>query len=309
MKTVLITGGAGFIGSHFCEFLLEKEYKVICVDNLITGNEKNIAHLKTNKNFVWKKHDVTKPLQIKEEINYVLNLACPASPIDYQKIPIETLDVGALGTKNLLELAKEKNAVFLLASTSEVYGDPSISPQPETYWGNVNSIGPRSCYDESKRFAEAITMAYRRVYNLNTKIVRIFNTYGSRMRKNDGRVVPAFITQALENKPLTMFGNGLQTRSFCYVDDLIQGIYLLMLSDITEPVNIGNPYEFTMMELAKKVIALTESKSTIVFEPLPEDDPKQRKPDITKARTLLKWEPKIQLDEGLRKTIAWFKSH
>ena len=308
MKTVLVAGGAGFLGSHFCEFLLKKEYKVICVDNLITGNEKNIAHLQQNPNFMWKKQDITKKFEINEHIDFILNLASPASPIDYQKIPIETLDVGAIGTKNLLELAKEKNAVFLLASTSEVYGDPTESPQRETYWGNVNSIGPRSCYDEAKRFAEALTMAYHRVHKVNTKIVRIFNTYGPRMRQNDGRVVPAFLSQALNNQPITVFGNGSQTRSFCYVDDLIEGIYLLMLSQTNEPVNIGNPNEFTVLELAKKVITLTGSTSTIIFEPLPIDDPKQRRPDITKAKTILHWEPKIELEEGLQKTIEWFRA-
>lgn len=307
MKTVLVAGGAGFLGSHFCEFLLKKEYRVICVDNLITGNEKNIEHLKQHKNFVYKKQDIITQFQVEEPIDFILNLASPASPIDYQKIPIETLDVGAIGTKNLLELAKEKNAVFLLASTSEVYGDPTVSPQKEAYWGNVNSIGPRSCYDEAKRFAEAITMAYHRVHKIRTRIVRIFNTYGPRMRNNDGRVVPTFLSQAVNNEPITIFGEGSQTRSFCYVDDLIEGIYLLMLSDTHEPVNIGNPNEFTIKELAKKVIALTNSRSKIIFKPLPQDDPKQRRPDITKAKTVLHWEPKIELDEGLKKMIEWLK--
>jgi dTDP-glucose 4,6-dehydratase len=309
MKTVLITGGAGFIGSHLCELFLVKGYNVICVDNFVTGSKINIAHLSKNPLFKCIEQDVSKQLKIEGTVDYVLHLASAASPIDYQKIPLETLHAGSFGTYYALELAREKNAVFLLASTSEVYGDPAISPQPESYWGNVNPNGPRSCYDESKRYAEAETMAFHRVYNLNTKIVRIFNTYGPRMRKNDGRVVPAFITQALENKQLTMFGDGTQTRSFCYVEDLIGGIYALLLSDIHEPVNIGNPHEFTMKQLAEKVIRLTNSKSTITFCPLPQDDPKQRKPDITKARTLLKWEPKIQLDEGLKKTIEWFKSH
>lgn len=306
-RTCLVTGGAGFLGSHLCEFLLAKGYAVICLDNLITGNAQNIAHLQSNSAFTYILHDIIQPLSFSEDVDYILHFASPASPIDYQKIPVETLAVGAFGTKNLLELAKQKKAVFLLASTSEVYGDPLISPQPETYWGNVNPVGPRSCYDESKRFAEALTMAYHRVYGINTKIVRIFNTYGPRMRKNDGRVIPAFMTQALENKPLTIFGTGSQTRSFCYVDDLIKGIYTLLLSDLHEPVNIGNPHEFTILALTQKIIQLTGSKSTLAFHPLPQDDPKQRCPDITQAKTFLHWEPKIALDEGLQKIIAWFR--
>ncbi|MEK6867251.1 MAG: UDP-glucuronic acid decarboxylase family protein, partial [Nanoarchaeota archaeon] len=303
MKTCLVTGGAGFLGSHLCTFLLAKGYRVIAVDNCITGNRDNIEHLKNNPNFSFFEHDCTKPLRIEESIDYILNFASPASPIDYQKIPLETLFVGAYGTQHALDLAKQKNAVFLQASTSEVYGDPQISPQPATYWGNVNSIGPRSCYDEAKRYAEALVMAYHRKYNMNTKIVRIFNTYGPKMRINDGRVIPAFLSEALTGKPLTVFGDGKQTRSFCYVDDLIAGIYALLLSSEHEPVNIGNPYEFTMLELAEKILKMTGSKSPIVFHALPIDDPKQRRPDITKARTILHWEPKIMLDEGLERTI------
>src|SRR3989338_5262985 len=307
MKTCLVTGGAGFLGSHLCTFLIAKGYRVIAVDNCITGNQSNIAHLQHNPNFMFIEHDCIKPLEIKEPVQYVLNFASPASPIDYQQIPIETLFVGAYGTQHALDLAKEKSAVFLQASTSEVYGDPQISPQPEAYWGNVNSIGPRSCYDEAKRYAEALVMAYHRKYKMDTKIVRIFNTYGPRMRVKDGRVIPAFISEALEGKPLTVFGDGKQTRSFCYVDDLIAGIYALLLSSEHEPVNIGNPYEFTMLELAEKILKLTGSNSAIAFHPLPVDDPKQRRPDITKARTILSWEPKVMLDEGLERTIPWFR--
>lgn len=307
MKTCVVTGGAGFLGSHLCTFLLAKGYRIIAIDNCVTGNRRNIEHLKNNPNFSFFEHDCTKPLLIEKPVDYVLNFASPASPIDYQKIPIETLFVGSYGTEHALDLAKQKNAVFLQASTSEVYGDPHVSPQPETYWGNVNSIGPRSCYDESKRFAEALTMAYHRKYKMDTKIIRIFNTYGQRMRINDGRVIPAFLSEALTGKPLTVFGDGKQTRSFCYVDDLIVGIYALLLSSEHEPVNIGNPYEFTMLELAEKIIKMTGSKSTIVFHPLPVDDPKQRRPDITRARTILHWEPKIMLEEGLERTIPWFR--
>lgn len=306
MKTAVITGGAGFLGSHLCTFILAKGYRVIAIDNCITGNRKNIEHLKENPNFSFIEHDCTKPVVIEEPVHYVLNFASPASPIDYQKIPIETLFVGAYGTQHALDLAKQKNAVFLQASTSEVYGDPHISPQPETYWGNVNSIGPRSCYDEAKRYGEALVMVYHRKYKIDTKIVRIFNTYGPQMRLNDGRVIPTFIGEALKNKPITVFGDGTQTRSFCYVDDLIRGVYALLLSNINEPVNIGNPEEFTMIDAAKKIIAATKSTSTITFLPLPEDDPKQRCPDITRAKKQLNWQPQISLDEGLKKTIPWF---
>jgi dTDP-glucose 4,6-dehydratase len=309
MDTVLITGGAGFIGSHLCEFLIAKGYRVLCVDNFLTGSRKNIAQLEGNRNFRLIEHDITKPLEIDEEIHYVLHLASAASPVDYMKYPIQTLKVGSLGTHNALGIAKAKKAKFLLASTSEVYGDPLVHPQPESYWGNVNPIGPRGVYDEAKRFGEAITMAYRRVHNVDTKIARIFNTYGPRMRKKDGRVVPNFIMQAIENEPLTVYGDGSQTRSFCYITDLVDGIYRLMTSNVNEPVNIGNPDEYSILEFAKKIIALTGTKSKIAFEPLPVDDPKTRKPDITKARKLLKWEPKVNVDDGLKKTIEWFRKN
>jgi len=306
-KTLVITGGAGFIGSHLCDRLIEEGFKVICLDNLITGKLENIKHLLKNKNFRFAKHNVTKYIDIKGRVDYVLHFASPASPEDYLKFPIQTLKVGSLGTHNALGLAKEKKAKFMLASTSEVYGDPSVHPQPETYWGNVNSVGVRGCYDESKRFAEAITMAYHRVHKIDTKIIRIFNTYGPFMRLNDGRVVPNFIYQALNNKPLTVYGRGTQTRSFCYISDLIEGICKAMFSRLNEPINLGNPDEFTILELAKLIIELTNSKTKIVFKPLPEDDPKQRKPDIAKAKKNLNWQPKIELKEGLKKTIAWFR--
>lgn len=309
MDTVLITGGAGFIGSHLCDFLIAKGYKVICVDNFLTGSEKNIAQLKDNPNFKFIEHDITKPLEMKEDVHYVLHLASAASPVDYMKYPIQTLKVGSLGTHNALGIAKLKNAKFLLASTSEVYGDPLVHPQPESYWGNVNPIGPRGVYDEAKRFGEAITMAYHRYHALDTKIARIFNTYGERMRKKDGRVVPNFIMQALNNEPLTVYGDGSQTRSFCYITDLVEGLFKLMTSDANEPVNLGNPDEFTIIDFAKQVIAMTSTKSTVTYEPLPVDDPKTRKPDITKAKSLLKWEPKVPVDEGLKKTIKWFREN
>jgi len=307
-KVAVITGGAGFIGSHLCERLIREGFRVICLDNLITGNLKNIEGLVKNKNFKFIKHDVTKYINIEGKIDYVLHFASLASPVDYLKFPIQTLKVGSLGTHNALGLAKEKKAKFLLASTSEVYGDPLIHPQPESYWGHVNPVGVRGCYDESKRFAEAITMAYHRVHKIDTKIVRIFNTYGPRMRINDGRVVPNFIYQALHNKPITVYGKGKQTRSFCYITDLIEGIYRVMLQSINEPINLGNPKEFSILELAKIVIKLTGTKSKIVFKLLPEDDPRQRKPDITKAKKLLKWQPTIELKEGFKKTILWFSS-
>ena len=309
MKTVLITGGAGFIGSHFCEFLLGKNYKVISVDNLVTGDLKNIAHLRENPNFQLIHHDVSKHLVINEPLGFVLHFASPASPIDYQKIPIQTLKVGSLGTHNTLGLALAKKAKYLLASTSEVYGDPLVNPQPETYWGNGNPIGVRGCYDEAKRFSEALTMAYHRIHKLDTKIVRIFNTYGPKMRKADGRVVPNFINQALKNEPITVYGKGQQTRSFCYVSDLIEGIYKLMLSDLNDPVNIGNPEEHTILEFAEMIKEITKSKSKIIFESLPEDDPKQRCPDTSKAKGFLDWKPKVELKEGLRQTIEWFKKY
>jgi len=308
METILVTGGSGFIGSHLCDLLLNKGYRVIALDNLITGDLKNIEHLRNNENFSFIRHDVTNHIDIKEKVDYVLHLASPASPIDFTKIPIQIAKVGSLGTHNALGLAKKNNAVFLLASTSEVYGDPKIHPQPESYFGNVNPIGIRSCYDESKRFAEAITMAYHRKHNINTKIVRIFNTYGPRMRKDDGRVVPTFINQAINNQQITIFGSGKQTRSFCYVSDLINGIYKLMISDIHEPVNIGNQDEMTIIDFAKKILELTNSESEIIFRNLPEDDPKERQPDITKAKALLNWQPEITLDEGLKKTIEYFRN-
>lgn len=308
-KNIVVTGGAGFIGSHLCDRLIKDGFRVTCVDNLITGKVENIAHLLKNNSFIFLKHNVTKYIRIKEKVTCVLHFASPASPDDYLKFPIPTLKVGSLGTHNALGLAKDKKAKFLLASTSEVYGDPLVHPQPESYWGNVNCIGVRGCYDESKRFAEAITMAYRRMHNLDTRIVRIFNTYGPRMRVNDGRVVPNFISQALKNTALTVYGKGVQTRSFCYIDDLIEGIIRLMYSNIHEPVNIGNPHEFTVMELAKIVIRLTGIKSRIIFKPLPQDDPRQRCPDITRAKKLLGWQPKIALKEGLKRTIEGFRAY
>jgi len=306
---VLVTGGAGFIGSHLCDLLIKKGHYVICMDNFLSSRKENISHLEKNKNFELIVHDVTKPIKIGKKIDYVLHLASPASPVDFDKIPIQIAKVGSLGTHNMLGLAKLKNAKFLFASTSEVYGDPDINPQPESYWGNVNPIGVRSCYDESKRFGEAITMAYHRKHKIDTKIVRIFNTYGPRMRADDGRAVPTFISQALKGEDITIFGDGKQTRSFCYVSDEIDGIYKLMGSKINEPVNIGNPDEFTILELAEKIVKLTGSKSKIVFKKLPQDDPKQRRPDITKAKKELKWNPSIRVDEGLKKTIEWFKQY
>lgn len=300
---ILLTGGAGFIGSHLCDFLMAKGNKVICLDNLITGKMENVSHLLSNPNFKFIRHDVTTYIDIDEPIDYVLHFASPASPVDYQKYPIQTLKVGSLGTHNALGLAKAKGAKFLLASTSEVYGDPTVNPQPETYWGNVNSIGPRGVYDESKRFAEAITMAYHNVHKLDTKIARIFNTYGPRMRQDDGRAIPNFIIQALADMPLTVYGNGTQTRSFCYIDDMVDGLYKLMLSDVNEPINLGNPDEVAILEVAKQVISLTGSKSKIEFKPLPLDDPTVRCPDITKAKNFLSWEPKILLTEGLKLTL------
>ena len=309
MKTVLITGGAGFIGGHLCELLLNKGFRVICMDNLITGDKRNIEHLKADKNFKFINHDVSKHITVDEGIDYVLHFASPASPVDYQKIPIQTLKAGSLGTHNTLGLALAKKAKYLLASTSEVYGDPLVNPQPESYWGNVNPVGPRGCYDEAKRFAEALVMAYHRIHKIDISIVRIFNTYGPRMRKDDGRVVPNFINQALGNKPLTIYGDGKQTRSFCYVTDLIDGIYKLMMSKINEPVNLGNPDEYNMLEFAETINKLTKSSSKIVFEELPIDDPHVRCPDISKARKELKWEPEIGLEEGLAKTIDWFREN
>jgi dTDP-glucose 4,6-dehydratase len=306
-KVAVITGGAGFIGSHLCDRLIERDFKVICLDNLITGTLKNIKHLFKDKNFDFKKHNITKYIKIKGRVDYVLHFASPASPVDYLNYPIQTLKVGSLGTHNALGLAKIKKAKFMLASTSEIYGDPLVHPQPESYWGHVNPIGARGCYDEAKRFAEAITMAYHRVHKIDTKIARIFNTYGERMRINDGRVIPNFIYQALHHKPLTIYGKGTQTRSFCYIDDLVEAIFKLMYVNLNEPINLGNPKEFSILELAKLVVKLTGAKTKFIFKPLPENDPRQRQPDIAKAKRMLKWQPKIGLKEGLKRTIEWFR--
>jgi len=305
---VIVTGGAGFIGSHLCDYLLDNGHEAICIDNLLTGSEENISHLLKNENFEFINHDVTEFIRVDGDLDYILHFASPASPIDYLELPIQTLKVGSLGTHNALGLAKAKNAKFLLASTSEVYGDPLVHPQPESYWGNVNPTGPRGVYDEAKRFAEALTLAYHRTHGIDTRIARIFNTFGPRMRMKDGRVVPNFITQALTKKPLTVYGDGSQTRSFCYISDMVEGIYKLMLSNETEPVNIGNPEEMSIIDFANKINELTGAESEIVFEDLPVDDPKTRQPDITKAKSVLGWEPKVGLDEGLEKTIDWFKT-
>jgi dTDP-glucose 4,6-dehydratase len=306
-KRVVITGAAGFIGSHLAETLLDRNYSVVGIDNLLTGDTANVSHL-VNRDFMFIKHDVTNYIYIDGPVDYVLHWASPASPIDYLELPIPTLKVGALGTHKALGLAKAKGARFVLASTSEVYGDPLEHPQKETYWGNVNPVGPRGVYDEAKRFAEAMTMAYHRYHGLDTKIVRIFNTYGPRMRLNDGRAVPAFMSQVLRNQDVTVFGDGSQTRSFTYITDLVDGIIKLMLSSESDPVNIGNPVEMTIKQIAETIIKMTGSTSTIVYRPLPTDDPKQRRPDITRARTLLGWEPKVQLEEGLIKTIEYFRT-
>ena len=306
-STSVVTGAAGFLGSHLTDLLLARGHRVIGIDNFITGSVDNIAHLAGRRNFRFIEQDVTEFLFLHDAVDYVWHFASPASPVDYLEFPIQTLKVGSLGTHKALGLAKNKNARFLLASTSEIYGDPLVHPQTEEYWGNVNTIGPRGCYDEAKRFAEAMTMAYHREHGVATRIVRIFNTYGPRMRLHDGRVVPAFVSQALTNKPLTIFGQGTQTRSFCYVSDLIEGIYRLMLSRHALPVNIGNPTELTMRQFAEEILKTTKSRSRIVFKPLPQDDPKQRRPDITKARKILKWEPRVPLAAGLKKTIAYFR--
>ena len=305
--TSVVTGGAGFLGSHLSDLLLARGHKVIALDNFVTGSVDNIAHLGGRPDFKFIQQDVTEYIFLEGPVDYVWHFASPASPIDYLELPIQTLKVGSLGTHKALGLAKHKGARFLMASTSEIYGDPLVHPQTEEYWGNVNTIGPRGCYDESKRFAEAMTMAYHREHGVETRIVRIFNTYGPRMRLNDGRVVPAFISQALRNRPITVFGDGRQTRSFCYCSDLIEGIYRLMMSNTPLPVNIGNPREMTMLEFAEKIVAATGSKSKIVFRPLPQDDPRQRQPDIKRARTLLQWEPVVPLEKGLRQTIAYFR--
>lgn len=306
-ERVLIDGGAGFLGSHLCRRMLARGYEVICVDNLITGKTSNLQSLDEHPRFTFMRHDATKPMTIEGPLHDVWHFASPASPTDYNRYPIQTLKVGALGTHNALGLSKEKGAAFLLASTSEVYGDPLVNPQPETYWGNVNPIGPRGVYDEAKRFAEAMTMAYHRVHDLKTHIVRIFNTYGPHMRPDDGRAIPTFIVQALRGERLTVHGGGLQTRSFCYVDDLMDGLEQLMASDIADPVNLGNPEEHTIIEVAKLIIELTGSRSQIGYHPLPIDDPRTRCPDIARAKTLLKWQPRIGLVDGLQKTIEWFR--
>jgi dTDP-glucose 4,6-dehydratase len=305
----VVTGGAGFLGSHLVDLLLDRGHRVVVLDNLVTGSLENIAHRAGNPDFRFIKQDVTEYLFLDGPVDYVWHFASPASPVDYLELPIQTLKVGSLGTHKALGLAKYKGARFLLASTSEVYGDPAVHPQPESYWGHVNPVGPRGCYDEAKRFAEALTMAYQREHGLETRIVRIFNTYGPRMRMRDGRVVPSFVTAALANKPITVYGDGRQTRSFCYCSDLIEGIYRLMQSDSHLPTNIGNDSELTMLEFAKAIIQATGSRSRIVHRPLPEDDPKQRRPDITRAQKLLGWSPKVPLVDGLQKTIGWFREH
>lgn len=307
MTTSVVTGGAGFLGSHLCERLLQEGHRVICVDNLITGKRRNLGRFFERDDFRFIEHDVSKPLWLDEPVDHVLHFASPASPIDYLELPIQTLKVGSLGTHNMLGLAKAKEARYLLASTSEVYGDPLVHPQPEDYWGNVNPIGPRGVYDEAKRFAEAMTMAYHRYHGLDVRIVRIFNTFGPRMRRRDGRVVPAFIQQALEGRDLTVFGDGSQTRSFCYVLDLVEGIWRLLRSDEVEPVNLGNPQEMTILEFAETIVRLTGSSSRLAHHPLPEDDPKVRQPDITRARERLGWEPRMSLENGLVKTIEYFR--
>jgi dTDP-glucose 4,6-dehydratase len=305
--TSVVTGGAGFLGSHLVDLLLERGHQVIAIDNFVTGSVENIAHHAGNRRFKFIEQDVTEYLFLDVPVNYVWHFASPASPVDYLELPIQTLKVGSLGTHKALGLAKIKGARFLIASTSEIYGDPLVHPQTEEYWGNVNPIGPRGCYDEAKRFAEALTMAYHQEHAVETRIVRIFNTYGPRMRLNDGRVVPAFISQALQNQPLTVFGDGSQTRSFCFCSDLIKGIYSLMMSEVTEPVNIGNPAELTVLDFAREIIRLTGSRSRAIHCPLPKDDPRQRRPDISRARSLLKWEPRVSLTDGLNLTIPYFR--
>ncbi len=307
-KRVLITGGAGFLGSHLCDRFIKEGYHVIAMDNLITGDLRNIEHLFKLEDFEFYHHDVSKFVHVSGNLHYILHFASPASPIDYLKIPIQTLKVGSLGTHNLLGLAKAKEARIIIASTSEVYGDPTVHPQPEEYYGNVNTVGPRGVYDEAKRFQEAITMAYHTYHNLETRIVRIFNTYGPRMRLNDGRVLPAFIGQALRGEDLTIFGDGSQTRSFCYVDDLVEGIYRLLMSNYVQPMNIGNPSEITIRDFAEEIVKLTGTKQKVIFQDLPKDDPKQRQPDIQKAREILGWEPKVSREEGLKITYEYFKS-
>ncbi len=308
MKKVLITGGAGFLGSHLCEYFTKKDYHVICMDNLLTGDIRNIEHLLPMRNFEFHHHDVSKYVHVPGHLDYILHFASPASPIDYLKMPIQTMKVGSLGTLNLLGLAKAKGARMLVASTSEIYGDPLVHPQPEEYWGNVNTVGPRGVYDEAKRFLEALTMAYHTFHGVETRIVRIFNTYGPRMRLNDGRALPAFMSQALKGEDITVFGDGSQTRSFCYVNDLVEGIYRLLLSNYSQPVNIGNPIEITIKEFAEEIVQLIGSKSRIIYLDLPKDDPKVRQPDISKAKEILNWEPLVSRSEGLKITLDYFKS-
>jgi dTDP-glucose 4,6-dehydratase len=305
-KTALVTGGAGFIGSHICDYLVEKDFKVICVDNLITGSLKNIEHI-TSSQFVYLNYDITQYIDIKEKLDYIFHFASPASPLDYLQLPIQTLKVGSIGTHNILGLAKAKRAKMILASTSEVYGDPKVHPQTEEYWGNVNPVGPRGVYDEAKRFSEALTMAYHRQQGLDTYIVRIFNTFGPRMRKNDGRAIPTFLSQCMEDKDITIFGDGKQTRSFCYISDIVEGIYRLINSDYNMPINMGNPEEMTIINLAENIRSLVKSKNNIVFQELPLDDPLVRKPDITKAKNILDWEPTVGFKEGIKNTIKFYK--
>lgn len=307
LTRAVVSGGAGFVGSHMCDRLLAEGVAVVALDNLLTGVERNVDHLRGNPRFEFRRQDVSVPFEIEGEVDFVLHMASPASPRDYMMFPIETLDVGSIGTRNMLELAQKKDAKFLLTSTSETYGDPSVHPQVETYWGNVNPVGPRSCYDESKRFAEAMTMAYHRSRGVRTSIARIFNTYGPRMKLNDGRVVPAFMDQALKGEPITIFGDGSQTRSFCYVSDLVDGLYKLLLSNEEYPVNLGNPREMTIAEFAKTIIEMTGSRGGVVHQDLPEDDPKQRRPDISKARRILGWSPVVSLEEGMRRTVEFFR--
>ncbi len=305
---IVVSGGAGFVGSHMCDRLVAEGHTVVALDNLLTGSERNLAHLSGSPGFKFIRHDVTTPIELDGAIDAVLHMASPASPKDYMEHPIATLDVGSAGTRNMLELARLHNARFLVTSTSECYGDPTVHPQVETYWGNVNPVGPRSCYDESKRFAEALTMAYHRTHEVRTNIARIFNTYGPRMKLNDGRVVPAFLDQALRGEPITVFGDGTQTRSFCYVSDLVDGLYRLLHSDERYPVNLGNPHEMTILEFAEHILRLTGSRSRIIYNALPQDDPKQRQPDISKAQRTLGWEPRVELEDGLRETIEYFKN-
>ena len=304
---VLLTGGAGFVGSHLTELLLAEGHEVVSLDNIVTGSATNVAQFAPNPAFRFVHHDVTKPFECETAFDHILHLACPASPKDYDRLPIETLEVSSIGTQHMLNLAERHGASFLLASTSEVYGDPAVSPQPEEYWGNVNPVGPRSVYDEAKRYAEALTMAYRRSRGVDAKIMRIFNTYGPRMRASDGRAIPQFIDQALHGEPISIYGEGTQTRSFCFVGDLVRGIYALMNSELSGPVNLGNPVEMSILALAKKIIEVTGSDTRVVHEPLPQDDPRQRRPDITQAREKLGWEPRVSLDEGLSETVAWFR--